>query len=126
MPCGISEALDLLVLREQVRDGVVDEIDQGELARDGGRGHVPDADRESVLVDFAPQDRCHVLGQLDAHYWHASFPERDAHASGSDGEFQCPAVSGEFGEEVESRSENSVRGHLLFLGVVAVGGRTGP
>lgn len=126
MTCGVTEAFDLLVLREQVRDGVVDEIDQGELAGNDGRGHVPDDHRERVLVDLAPQHRCHVLGQFDAHYRHAAFPKRDPHSSGPDGELQCPAVSGQLGKEGESRSESGGRGRLSLLGVVAVGGRTGP
>lgn len=75
---------------------------------------------------FAPQDRRHVLGQFDAHQGYAAFPEQDVDSTGSDGELQCPAVSGELGEEGESRSENSGLGHVALLGVVAVGGRTCP
>jgi len=123
---GVAEALDLLVLREQVRDGVVDEVDQREIAGHDGRGHVPDGDRERVLVDLASQDRRHVFGQLDARHRHAALPERDAHPTRSDREFQCPAVSGEVGEEGESRFQKGRRGPLALLGVVAGGGRAVP
>src|SRR3954447_10982997 len=49
----------------RVLDGVVDEMDQGELTGTDGGGHVPDDYRERVLVDLVPQDGCHVLGQFD-------------------------------------------------------------
>ena len=65
--CGrVAEALHLLVLGQQVRDGVVHEVDERERAVDPGRRHVADRHGHTVRTGFGPQAIDHRPGELEA------------------------------------------------------------
>jgi hypothetical protein len=113
---GVLEAADLVVLAEQVPDGVVDEVDEPVGASGGGAGHVADGDLHGVASWLLAQPVDHSLGLLDAVHADAGFPERQGDPPGAHGELQRVPPAGEPGEE---------RDGLLLIspgaGVVALG-----
>ncbi|VVJ16261.1 Uncharacterised protein [Amycolatopsis camponoti] len=119
VPGRVAEALDLLVLGEQVPDRVEDQVDQRKAARSRGRRHVADDHREVRLL---PQSAEHRLGQFDAGDGHSLRGQRDGDASGADGELEHPPAAGQRGEAVHSRVHDLGREHAAARGVVAFGG----
>jgi hypothetical protein len=90
---------DLVVLGEQIADGVVDEVDQPVGASGRDAGHVAHGHLEVVAVRLLAHPVNHVLRQLDAVHAHARLHERQGDTTGTHGELQRVSLTGELGEE---------------------------
>ena len=83
VPGGVLEAADLVVLGEQVPDGVEHQVDQPIGVTGGGRGHVAHGHLHLVAARLLAHPVDHVLGQLDAIHAHAGRPQRQGDAPGT-------------------------------------------
>ncbi|GAA3310956.1 hypothetical protein GCM10020295_79400 [Streptomyces cinereospinus] len=88
VPGRVAEAGDLLLLREQTGDGVVDQVDKAEHARNLGRRHVSDGHGHVVAAGLLAQFLSHGLRLLDADDTNASRAQRKSNASRADRELQ--------------------------------------
>src|SRR5262249_19335153 len=91
---GVLEAADLVVLGEQVADGVVDEVDQPVAPPGGGPGHVAGCHLDGVAAGLFAHPVYHVRGQLDAVHAHARSGERQGDAAGTHRELQYVTPAG--------------------------------
>jgi len=123
---GVAEAGNLLVLRAQVRQRVVDEVDQRELARHACRGHVAEPDGERFGVDLGAQHRDHRLGELDTAHRHASGRERNPDATGTYRKLERGAAVGQPREEIDRGAEHPGREHVGRVVVVGLCGLVVP
>ena len=103
---SVAEALDLRVLRGQVRDGVEHQVGEAEGAVDPRAGHVADGDLDPVGARLGPQLVGHRRGQLDAGHRHAPTAQRQGQAPGADGQLERAARPGQVGEEVHRRVDH--------------------
>src|SRR5262249_36527920 len=86
VPGRVAEAGDLLVLRQQARDAVVNEIDEVELPGDAVLGHVADDDLDPVTARLAPQHLDHGLRAVQPADRQAAPGRGQCDPSGTDGE----------------------------------------
>src|SRR5438309_6260773 len=117
----VLETRDLLVLRVQVGDRVVDEIGEAERAVGSGRGEVADGHRDVIRARLRPELRDHGRRQVDAVHAYAALAERQRDSSGADPELEGGAVAGQLDEEAhrgldDRRIEHGSRRDVVALG----------
>ena len=121
---GVLEAGDLIVLRGQVVDRVVDQVGERELARHLGGGEVAERDLDRVGAGLRPQLLHHLARKVDAAHRDAAPGERQRDPAGADAELQRSAVSGQPGQEVDGRLDHGRVEHLRGGGVVRLATRS--
>ena len=95
----VVEAADLVVLGEQVEEGVEHDVDQPVATGDGDRGEVTDGDIELVAAGLGPEAVDHRRRQVDAVDPYAGGGQGQADPPGANGQFEDRSVPGEVGEE---------------------------
>ena len=120
VPGGVLEAADLVVLGEQVADGVEHQVDEPIGAPGADPGHVAHGHLHLVAAWLLAHPVNHVLGQLDAVDAHPGCPQRHGDASGAHRQLQhLPSTGqpGEKGDRLVLVSTDAVRvvapGHLV-------------
>ena len=122
VPGGIAEALDLLLLGEQVPDRVEHEVDEGESLTGPGRGHVAERDGDPLGSGLLAQAGEHRLRQFDPGHLDAHLPQRERDPAGADRELEGAPAGGELGQAPDRRPQHLGREHPLPRGVVRGGG----
>ena len=102
----IAEAGNLRGLCQQVRDRVIDEIDEREASRCPRRGHIADDDRDRRLIGLAAQLRNHRGRHFDARDLDAAGMQRHGDTAGPDGEFENAPAFREPGQIVHRRPQH--------------------
>jgi len=112
---GVLEAANLVVLRQQIADRVVDQVDQPVGAPGTDARHVTHGDLDRVPVRLLAHPVNHVCRQLDAVDAHPGGPERQRDAASAHRELERVALAGEPGEKCDGLVLVASR-----LGVVAL------
>ena len=104
MAGAVLEAPHLVVLGEQVADGVIHQVDEAVGASGGDAGHVTDRHLEDVAAWLLPHPLDHVRRLLDAVHADARPGQRQGDPAGAQGELQRVALAREPGQAAVERS----------------------
>lgn len=116
--CRIREASDLLLLRDEVSDGVENEVDKPERAVDARAGHVADRHLEVATPRLLTQLLDHGLRQLDSTNLDAAGRQRERNSSGAYCKLESPALACELSEHLDRRLNCGQIEHLRYGFVV--------
>src|SRR5438270_7001985 len=100
---GVPEALDLLILRRQIHDRIPDHVDNPERPIDPGRGGVANCHADERGARLGLQVLDHGGGEINPVDPYTPLTQWQCDTTGANTEFERGTVSGEVGEETNSR-----------------------